>query len=101
MELVKVIDNQLSVNEEIIQELKKFDVQKAQMDIMEKELKKAILEAMEEHNIKKFENDEISITYVAETIRKSIDSNALKEQGLYEIYLKESVVKPSVRITYK
>lgn len=101
MELVTVKNNQIAVAQEVINELKAFEIEKAKIEIKEKELKKALLSAMEEHNIKRFENDDIRITYVAETIRKSVDSDKLKEQGLYDSFVKESKVKASVRLEIK
>lgn len=101
MELVKYENNQIKLAEDVIAELKAFEVQKAQMDIKEKELKQAILNAMEEHGVKKFENDDIRITYVAPTTRKSVDTARLKEEGLFDLYSKESTVKASVRLEYK
>lgn len=101
MELVTVKDNQLEIAQAVISELKAFEVEKARIEIKEKELKKALLSAMEEHNIKKFENDDIRIIYVAETVRKSVDSDKLKEQGLYDSFTKESKVKASVRLEIK
>ena len=56
---------------------------------------------MEQNGIKSFENDFLKITYVAPTTRKTIDSNALKEQGLYEMFLKDSPVKSSVKVSFK
>ena len=98
---VQVLDNQILINEEIIKELKEFEILKTQMDLKEKEIKQAILQAMEEHNIKSFENDDIKITYIAETTRKSVDTARLKEEGLYELYTTSSNVKASVRLSYK
>ena len=101
MELVTVKDNQIAVAQEVIEELKNFEIEKARIEIKEKELKQALLNAMEENNIKKFENDDIRIIYVASTTRKSVDTARLKEEGLFDLYSKESAVKASVRLEYK
>lgn len=101
MELVQVQDNQLTVNEEVIKQLKEFEIEKAKMDLKEKEIKQAILQAMEEHNIKSFENDDIKITYIASTTRETVDTARLKEEGLYDLYKKVSSVKSGVRLAYK
>lgn len=101
MELVTVKNNQIAVAQEVINELKAFEIEKAKIEIKEKELKQALLNAMEENNIKKFENDDIRITYVAPTTRKSVDTARLKEEGLFDLYSKESAVKASVRLEIK
>lgn len=64
---------------------------------------KAIQEAMEKNEVKKFENDRIVITYVEPTSRLSLDQKSLKENDLdvYLKYVKESPVKASVRLKCK
>ena len=68
------------------------------------EIKESLLKAMEEHNIKKFENDRISVSYVAPTTRKTFDKKALQKDHPdidLEQYNKVSNVKSSVRIQVK
>jgi len=67
------------------------------------EWKQTTLEAMEKNAIKKYENDVISITYVAPTTRASVDSKKLKEQypDVYEKCAKTSNVKASLRVSRK
>jgi hypothetical protein len=73
------------------------------MEEMRKGYLAEIQQAMEERGIKKFENDFITITYIEETSRVSLDQKSLKEQDfdIYLKYAKESPVKPSVRIKVK
>lgn len=68
-----------------------------------KELKEQIKNAMEENEVKKYENDFISITYVAPTTRNTVDSAKLKAQfeDVYNQCLKVSNVKSSIRIKIK
>lgn len=84
------------------------DIHKALVEIKKlEEKKKAISEqlakAMEKFNIKKFENELVSITYIAETTRVSIDTKALKEKhpDIASELTKIQKVKASVRITLK
>jgi len=67
------------------------------------ELKETIKLAMIENNVKKFENDIVSFTYVAPTTRTALDTTRLKEEkpDLWEEYSKTSEVKDSVRIKIK
>lgn len=101
MELVKVNEGTIVCAEEVMKKLQAFQIEKARMDLEEKKIKEAILNAMEEHGIKSFENDFMKVTYVAPTTRKSVDTNALKEEGLYDLYVKESPVKASVKLAWK
>lgn len=99
--LIAVENGSIVVAEDVLERFHEFQVLKAKMEMEEKKVKEALLQAMEEHGIKSFENDFVKITYKAPTTRKSIDSNALKEQGLYDAFLKESPVKSSVVMTWK
>lgn len=101
MELVKVQDGHITVAEEVMKKLHDFQVMKAEMDLQEKEIKQAMLKAMEDNDIKSFENDFVKITYKAPTMRKSVDTNELKAQGLYDMFVKESPVKSSVTVSWK
>ena len=101
MELVKVQDGHITVAEEVMKKLHDFQVKKAEMDLQEKEIKQAMLKAMEDNDIKSFENDFVKITYKAPTTRKTVDTNELKEQDLYDMFLKETPVKSSVMLTWK
>ena len=100
-ELITVKDGAIAIHEEIEMKLKAFQIEKARMEMLEKEIKEAMLTAMEQNGIKSYESDNVRITYKAPSTRKSVDSNALKEQGLYEAFLNESPVKASVVITWK
>jgi predicted phage-related endonuclease len=81
------------------------DLQNKQQELTSKneEIKEQIKKAMEEKDIKKFENDYIAITYVAPTTRNTVDSAKLKEKfaDVYNQCLKTSDVKSSVRIKVK
>ena len=101
MELVKVQDGHITVAEEVMKKLHDFQVMKAEMDLQEKEIKQAMLKAMENNDIKSFENDFVKITYKAPTTRKTVDTAELKAQGLYDMFVKESPVKSSVMLTWK
>ena len=101
MELVRVENGSIVVAEDVLEKFHEFQVAKAKMELEEKKVKEALLNAMEENGIKSFENDFVKITYKAPTTRKSIDSNALKEQGLYESFVKETPVKSSVVLAWK
>lgn len=84
------------------------DVHKALVEIKKLEEKKKTIseqltKAMEKFNIKKFENELLSITYIAETVRASVDSKLLKEKypDIASECTKIQKVKASVRITLK
>ena len=101
MELVKVENGSIVLAQEVEDTLRAFQVEKAKMDLLEKKIKEAMLKAMKENNVKSYESENVRITYKDATTRKSVDTQALKDEGLYELYLKETPVKESIQITWK
>lgn len=67
------------------------------------EMRVAILEAMEENNVDKFDGDLIAITRVKATKRTTFDAKKFAEERpkTYEKYLKTSDVKASIRLKIK
>lgn len=65
-----------------------------------KSFETAILNEMEQKGIKKFDNGEISITYIESYKKNTVDSKKLKEElpDVYKKYSKESEVKASIKI---
>jgi len=81
------------------------EIEKAykKMDEERDKLKADLLAAMEKHNINKWENDVMTVSYTAPTTRTSIDSKTLKKDmpEVFEKYSKTSNVKSSVRFKLK
>jgi len=67
------------------------------------ELKEKLLELFEANDIKKFENDDLTITYVAATTQERFDSGKFKKDypTIYKEYMKVIPVKASIRIKLK
>ena len=67
------------------------------------DMREVIKSAMEQYDVKSFENDAVKITYIAATERKSVDSTRLKKEHpeIAEAYQKVSQVKSSVKIEIK
>lgn len=70
---------------------------------VEAEIKGKIKAEMEKRGILDLQIGKVKMTYVAGTIRQTFDSKAFKQDDpdLYAIYLKDSVVAPSLRVTIK
>lgn len=101
MEMIKVEKGAILLAQEVEEKLRAFQIEKARMDMLEKELKEAMLTAMVNNGIKSYESENVKITYKDAHYRSSVDTKALKEQGLYEAFEKKSLVKPSVVVTWK
>lgn len=55
----------------------------------------------EEHGIKSIDNDYWRTTYVPPHTTKRVDTQKLKDAGVYDEYCKETEVKGSLRVTIK
>lgn len=100
---LKVNDTDLTKLYEVEALIKQHEEQKKAAEAQAQELRAAIMIAMEKNGVKKFENDQIILTYVEPTTRTSIDSTKLKKDmpEVAEKYTKTSNVKASLRITLK
>ena len=100
-----VANNQeiLLIEKEVSKRIAVFEDNLKQLKAKEAQIKDAIKQAMEKNNVKKFENDLVSITYIAEMQRKILDTVKLKENEpqIFEKYLKVSNVGSSIRILIK
>ena len=66
-------------------------------------IKEYLLEQMTANQVKKYESENIVITYIAPTERKSVDSTKLKSEqpDIYEQYSKTSQIKEQIKIRIK
>ena len=96
-ELVKINDsNEIVLKEDVVKKIEAFNDMKKEIEYQEKLLKAGIIEAMEEIDLKTLDIGNIHATYKDSYVRKSVDTNKLKRDWLYEIYEKETIVKPSI-----
>lgn len=79
---------------ELNHEIKKYEIE---LDT----IKEALKDAMEKSAVKTCDTDDWHAEYVAESVRTTVDTKALKEQGLFEMFSKTTKVKPSLRLTFK
>ena len=88
---------------DVLKAITDITVQKKKLEEQEKLMKEKLLQAMEEHSVKSFENAKVKFMYVAPTTRTTIDSKKLKADhpDIAEAYSKTSNVSASVRITVK
>lgn len=101
--VIKYENGSITLKEEVLQKLKSYNEIKLKASLLEQEIKRDLQEAMEKYDVKKWDNEVFTATYIAPTTRKRLDVKALKEElpDIYKVYEVESEVKPSVRIKYK
>lgn len=70
---------------------------------LEKKFKEQLMTVMEQNNIRSYESDELTITYVDSYDRETLDTKGLKKThpDIYDSFVKMTTVKPSVRIKLK
>ena len=102
-ELVKIDNNEIVVANEVVQQIIEFQKAKAKMDLMEKELKSSLKEAMEKVGLKKFIVSGLCASIKDATTRSTIDTKRLKEEcpDIYEAYLKTTPVSSSITLTFE
>lgn len=102
MELVKV-ENGYILDKQSIEEIKEVEKLAKALKAKQDAIKSELLKVMEDNNIVKFENEDLLINYIGPTQRETFDSKQLKADNpdLYDLYIKLSEVKPSVRIKLK
>lgn len=89
----------------VMRELQEWEIENQEKKNQAEELRAALYEAMKKANIKKWDyQDEslgVTVSRIDEQVRRTVDTNALKEAGLYEAFTKSTVTAPSVRIKYR
>jgi predicted phage-related endonuclease len=101
--LTKTQSELATVEAEILQATAALQQRKQELIEKDNEVRSAIKEAMIKNNVKKFDSDNLTITLVAASERKSLDTARIKEEepDVYERYLKVTPVAASVRIKVK
>ena len=101
MELITFNKDELEIAEEYKEKLRSFMKLKKEIEGIEQDLKKLALTYMQDNDFLELDSEVMKIKYVAPFTRKSVDTEKLKEHGLYDEYSKETTVSPSVRIIIK
>ena len=101
IELKKEFD--VLVSPEDIELFKQFDEIEKRVKAKKSEMREGVLNFLKENNLLSdgYEQDGIRFTYVKPSVKKIVDTQLLKDEGLYEHFLKESKVDESVRISIK
>ena len=105
-EELEQVEEVVTLDQKVPQAIKAMTDLLTQQKAIEKQvddMREVIKTAMEQYDVKSFENDNIKMTYIAPTERKSIDSTRLKKEHpeIAEAYQKVSPVKASVKIEIK
>lgn len=86
-----------AIDKETYEMLESYKYYEDQFKIFKYKLEKA----MEENGIKKWDNDYFTATVKEDSTQKRVDTERLKEDGLYDQYLKLVFVKGGLQIRFK
>lgn len=100
-ELTNVSQDQLAELATAEKLIKYYENLKKAAEEQAKIMRAALLEAMELNGVKKYETEALRITYTAPSTQDRVDTDKLKEDGLYANYIKKVNVKAKLTITIK
>lgn len=102
-ELIKIEKGNATLAEEATRAIVEIETTMKTLKAKKDEYTAALLETMEANDIKKFDNEELVITYIAPSDRETFDSKKFREehQDLYDEYVSMAQVKSSIRIKVK
>lgn len=102
MELIKV-ETGYVLGKGTMDEIKEIEKLSKALKERQDKVRAELQKVMEDNNIIKFESDEIVVNYIAATTRESFDSKQLKTDNpdLYDLYVKLSPVKATIKIKVK
>lgn len=103
MELIKLENDVALLDADVQQTIINMELAIKDLKEREEELKRTILNEMEEKHIIKVESDNLLINYIASTDRETFNTKVFREEqpDLYDEYVKLTPVKPSIRIKVK
>lgn len=88
------------VTQDDLEMFRKFDEIEKRVKAKKSELQESVMSFLKENDLTEgFEMDGVRFTYVKPSKRKIADIQKMKDEGVYELYTKESEVKESVRIS--
>lgn len=101
MDELMIVDGGLTP--QVAEEIANLEKAFKELEAKEKEMKAKLMEIMEENDIKKIENDFITISRVPGSTTEKLDTKALKEEcpDIYDAYVKMSARAGYVKITVK
>lgn len=99
-ELVKIENNEIVIDSDFIEKYRNFKKLQLEMDLMEKDLKTKLKDAMEMLGKDKFIIDGFSARIKAGYTTKRFDSTRFKKEcpDIYEEYSKDSSVSSSITL---
>lgn len=96
-------DSDVALSEEVCEKIVSLENQAKEIKKQQDSMKAEILDAMQKYGVLKLDNEFLKIAFVPEHDAERFDSKTFKDENpdVYDMYVKISKVKPSIRITVK
>lgn len=96
-------DSDVTISEEVCERIISLEKQAKEIKKQQDNMKAEILDAMQKYGVLKLDNEFLKIAFVPEHDAERFDSKTFKDENpdVYDMYVKISKVKPSIRITVK
>lgn len=96
-------DSDVALSEEVCEKIVSLEKQAKEIKRQQDSMKAEILDAMQKYGVVKLDNEFLKIAFVPEHDAERFDSKTFKDEhpDVYDMYVKISKVKPSIRITVK
>jgi len=83
---------------ELLEEYEKLAEIKARFGVVEEEIRSKMTDFLVENNLAEYKQGRFSFVAVPSYEKKTVDTKKMKEEGIYDLYTKTTIVKPSLRI---
>lgn len=102
-DLIEKKENNYQLTDAVISALKMIDEEEKKVKEKKEKIREILLKEMEDKNILKLENENISITYKAPTERETFRTKDFKKDlpDLYDTYVEFTPIKSSLLIKIK
>lgn len=96
-------DSDVALSEEVCERIISLEKQAKEIKKQQDNMKAEILDAMQKYGVLKLDNEFLKIALIPEHDAEKFDSKTFKDENpdVYDMYVKISKVKPSIRITVK
>lgn len=101
--IIERTGSDITISEEICEKIVSLEKQAKEIKKQQDNMKAEILDAMQKYGVLKIDNEFLKIAFVPEHDAERFDSKTFKDENpdVYDMYVKISKVKPSIRITVK
>lgn len=101
--IIEKTGSDVTFSKEVCERIISLEKQAKEIKKQQDSMKAEILDAMQKYGVVKLDNEFLKIALVPEHDAERFDSKTFKDENpdVYDMYVKISKVKPSIRITVK